>query len=136
MEKKSKAYRDRVKIYESVEKIYAYNNRFGTQQKSIYQVSKMPILAKVYLIFLIKAHSLKDYKKSSMLYDSTTYLYLDTFKRIRDGQPYNRQLLTKIHTAHSMVKNCVNVIKSDQPHLFDYDLIQEAKKRRKNNKIV
>lgn len=131
MEKRSKAYEERLKVYQEVEKIYKYNNRFGTLSQTIIQLDKMTVLAKVYFIFVANVHSLKEHKKASNLYDSATYGYLHTFKKIRDGREYNRDLLTQIRKSLSTVERCVRFIKSDHPHLFSYDLIQETNKRRK-----
>lgn len=131
MEKRSKAYEERLKVYQEVEKIFKYNNRFGTLSQTIIQVGKLTVLAKVYFIFVHNIHSLKDHKKAASLYDSATYSYLYTFKRICDGREYNRDLLTQIRKSLSTVERCVRFIKSDHPHLFSYDLIQETNKRRK-----
>ena len=133
MEKRSKAYEERLKVYQEVEKIYKTNNRFGTIAQTIAKVNKMTVLAKVYLIMVINVRSLKEYKTSSRLYDSVTYAYLHAFEKVRDGCEYNRDLLTQVRKTLSSVERCVRSIRSDHPHLFHYDLIQETNCRNRKN---
>ena len=128
---KSKAYIERLKVYQEVEKIYKYNNRFGTVGQSVRQTKNLTVLAKVYLICVLNIRRLKDYKKASHLYDSVTYSYLYTFKKIRDGRQYNRELLIEIRKTLSTIERCVRMIKLDHPYLFSVEILQESSKRRK-----
>lgn len=94
----------------------------------------MKVLAKVFLICLIQAQGLKDHRSLFRLYDSATYIYLRTFKKITDGTEYNRQMVIDIRKAYCTVERCIDFIKLDYPHLFNYDLIQEGRKNRKKPK--
>lgn len=133
MEKESKAYEARLKLYLSVEKVYKFQNRYGTITEMLAQTKKEPVLAKVYLLCVCHVHELKQHKKSSMLYDAVTYSYLHTFGDVRDGKQYDRKLLIQIRKTLATIERCLRFIKADHPHLFNYDLIQETNKRRKEN---
>lgn len=133
MGKRSKAYEDRLNIYQDVEKIYKYNKRFGSIKKSIEQLRKKVILAKVYWIIVVNFKAASQYKKSTTLYDSVTYSYLHIFKNIRDGNQYDKNLLIEIRKTISTIERCVRFIKSDHPHMFNYDLIKDTNNLKRKN---
>ena len=132
MEKKSKAYEDRLKVYQAVEKIYKTNNRFGSIPQMVVDVKNLKMsktLSRVYLLLVLNAKSLKAQEKSDKLYDSVAYLYFYTFKNIRDGCEYNRDFLSSIRSNISTIERCVRIIKSDHPFMFNAKLVKEAAKR-------
>lgn len=135
MEKQSKAYEDRLKMYQKVERIYKTNNRYAINpmRESINEVDKLSVLGKVFFICVVHVKALKGYTKITDLYDSLAYIYLHTFKNIRDGNEYNKKMLLEFRCTFTTIERCLRFIKSDYPHLFDCKLIIETNKRNKIN---
>ena len=132
---KSKAKRDRESLYEKVREIYQRNNRFGSVPKMVGEVSKMPVLAKIYLVMVINFDSLKRHSKVTTLYDSVVYAYLHSFKGIcEDGKrKYTNDLLVEIRRSSATVGRCVRFVIQDHPEMFSTELITESTKRSKSS---
>jgi len=131
MTNESKAFQEREKVYEKVTRTIRMNARYNQEAMNIQDISKLPVLGRVYFIFVTNKTNLRNYDNQSKLYDSATYLYLNVFKNLRDGSEYNRDLLTKIRKTLSTVERCVRFIKLDHSYLFNYKLVEASKKRSK-----
>lgn len=132
-DKALKAYKERQVVYNSIERSYAASNRDGdTPQDRIKLISKikqLPILAKVYFIFVCNPVKLKQIEEVGTLYNRVVYSYLYKFEGWREENTFDVDSLGDIRAAFSSIERCIRFIKQDKPEIFNMEIIKEANQK-------
>lgn len=128
IDKKHKAYQDRVKIYEKVQVIIA---RGTLERKTPIEMKNQVLeikqeLAKVFYCLASNVQRLRKYEKMKELYNAAAYSYLHTYEGWREPVEVNRSDLYDFRSKLSTVERCIRHIKADHPELFNAKLIKKA----------